>query len=192
MDPVNLNAADSPPRSGRRRAAMALAVTVLLCTGIAGCSSRTTRTMEVTAYCSCSECTDWHRGSWRFLKLDWWNRYVSRGPDKGRRYTGRTASGTMPRQPHPGLLSRDTLVRPWKLPARLLLPWLWLPHDGTIAADTRYYRFGTRFYVPGWGYGVVEDRGGAIVGPKRLDLYYRSHQSARNWGRRTVRVVIIE
>ena len=30
---------------------------------------------------------------------------------------------------------------------------------GTIAADTRRYPFGTIMYVPGYGYGRVEDRG---------------------------------
>jgi len=53
---------------------------------------------------------------------------------------------------------------------------------GTIAADTSLFPFGTVMYVPGYGYGVVEDRGGAIKGYK-LDLYFSSHQAAREWGR---------
>ena len=59
---------------------------------------------------------------------------------------------------------------------------------GTIAADTKYYPFGTVMYVPGYGYGVVEDRGGAIKGPNRIDLWYPSHKQALNWGRKTVKV----
>jgi 3D (Asp-Asp-Asp) domain-containing protein len=47
-------------------------------------------------------------------------------------------------------------------------------------------------YVPGYGWGVVEDRGGAIKGPTRLDLYYRSHRKALLWGRRHVDVTIEE
>lgn len=53
---------------------------------------------------------------------------------------------------------------------------------GTIAADTRLYPFGTVMYVPGYGYGVVEDRGGAIRGQK-IDLFFRTHQQALEWGR---------
>ena len=35
---------------------------------------------------------------------------------------------------------------------------------GTIAADTSIYPFGTIMYVPGYGYGRVEDVGSAIKG----------------------------
>ncbi len=180
-------------RRSRARAIAVVLVAAAVCLVVSGCGARASkRTMEVTAYCSCSSCTDWERGRWRYLKLDFWNRYVSKGPDKGRRYSGRTASGSKPREPHPGLFSRNTLTHPWKLPGRLLLPWLWLARDGTIAADTRYYPFGTRIYVPGYGHGVVADRGGAIKGPKRLDLYFHSHHDARKWGRRNVEVDILE
>jgi 3D (Asp-Asp-Asp) domain-containing protein len=53
---------------------------------------------------------------------------------------------------------------------------------GTIAADTRLYPFGTIMYIEGYGYGRVEDRGGAIKG-QQIDLYFRSHQQALEWGR---------
>ena len=54
---------------------------------------------------------------------------------------------------------------------------------GTIAADTKYYPFGTIMYIPGYGYGRVEDRGGAIKGPHRLDLWFATEQEALKWGR---------
>jgi len=156
-----------------------------------GCATQSSvRKMEVTAYCSCSSCTDWERGSWRYLKLDFWNKYVSKGPHRGRPHSGRTASGSWPREPQPGLLSLDTVTRPWMLPVRLVFPWLWPKRPGTVAADTRYYPFGTRLHVPGYGDGVVEDRGGAIKGPRRLDVYYDSHRRALRWGRRSVPVEI--
>jgi 3D (Asp-Asp-Asp) domain-containing protein len=88
------------------------------------------------------------------------------------------------------LFSLNTVVHPWMIPVRLLLPWLWLAHDGTIAADTLYYPFGTRIYVPDYGYGIVEDRGSAIKGADRLDLYFDSHRDALRWGRRKVEVRI--
>ena len=77
------------------------------------------------------------------------------------------------------------------IPVRIVFfPWLLLPQDGTIAADTAYYPFGTRMYVPGYGWGVVQDRGGAIKGPNRIDLFYPSHGRALEWGRQEVEVTI--
>ncbi len=54
---------------------------------------------------------------------------------------------------------------------------------GTIAADTRHYPFGTIMYVPGYGWGRVEDVGGAIKG-NHIDLYFTSHKKALTWGRK--------
>ena len=54
---------------------------------------------------------------------------------------------------------------------------------GTIAADTSVLPFGTIIYVEGYGYGRVEDRGGAIKGT-RLDLWFSSHDEALKWGRK--------
>jgi 3D (Asp-Asp-Asp) domain-containing protein len=85
----------------------------------------------------------------------------------------------------------DSLINPWMIPVRIVFfPWLLLPRSGTIAADTKYYPFGTEMYVPGWGWGVVEDRGSAIKGPTRLDLYFYTHGEAEDWGRKKVRVEI--
>lgn len=55
---------------------------------------------------------------------------------------------------------------------------------GTIAADTSRYPFGTVMYIEGYGYGRVEDRGGAIKGDK-IDLWMPSHKKAQKWGRQT-------
>jgi len=96
----------------------------------------------------------------------------------------------MPRVPEAGLFSGDSLARPWGIPFKILLPWRILPRDGTIAADTRYYPFGTRMYVPGYGWGVVEDRGGAIKGPDRIDLFHTNHRQALDWGRQDCLVTI--
>ncbi len=62
---------------------------------------------------------------------------------------------------------------------------------GMIAADTKILPFGTRIYVPGYGIGVVEDRGGAIKG-NRLDLCYMSLTEAFKWGVRDITVYILE
>ncbi len=59
---------------------------------------------------------------------------------------------------------------------------------GTVAAPPAY-PFGTIVHVEGWGYGRVEDRGGAIQGD-RLDLWFPLHEQALQWGRKNVRVKI--
>lgn len=110
------------------------------------------RTMTVTGYCDCKECTDWKR-NWRGQPV------FASGQNKGeRKRVGITASGT-----------RAT--------------------RGTIAADTALYPFGTVMYVPGYGYGTVEDRGGAIRG-NHIDLFFHSHAAALEWGRQNKRVTV--
>ena len=167
-------------------------VTVLFAALICGCASKKIiRQMDTTGYCGCKNCCGWERGSWTYLKLDFWNKYVSYGKRKGQLYSGKTSSGTEPQMPRPGLFSVDSLVHPWMIPIRMVFfPWLLMPRSGTIAADTKYYPFGTRMYVPGYGRGVVEDRGSAIKGVDRLDLYFKSHGKALAWGRRKVKVRI--
>jgi len=61
--------------------------------------------------------------------------------------------------------------------------------QGTIAADTSVYPFGTVMYVPGYGYGRVEDRGGGIKG-EHIDLFFKSHRDALEWGRPLKRVLV--
>jgi len=161
-----------------------------VCLLFSGCAGPQVRKIHTTAYCACESCCEWERGSWKYLKLDFWNRYVAKGNRKGKPYTGLTSSGTKPRVPEPGLFSGDSLARPWGIPFKILFPWRILPRDGTIAADTRYYPFGTRMHVPGYGWGVVEDRGGAIKGPNRIDLFHTNHAKALEWGRQDRLVAI--
>ncbi|MBW1828823.1 MAG: hypothetical protein JRI74_05330, partial [Deltaproteobacteria bacterium] len=60
---------------------------LLLC----GCAGKQlVRHMDTTGYCGCGKCCGWERGNWKYLKLDFWNRYVSYGKRKGKIYTGRT------------------------------------------------------------------------------------------------------
>lgn len=61
---------------------------------------------------------------------------------------------------------------------------------GTIAADTRYYPFGTIMYVPDYGWGRVEDIGSAIKGKQRIDLFFPSHKKALKWGREDKKVKV--
>lgn len=68
----------------------------------------------------------------------------------------------------------------------------------TVAAP-RDWKYGTQVKVPGWGTGIVQDRGGMIrskgqkvekgrtVQHDRIDLCFPDHQSALRWGRRVIR-----
>lgn len=160
---------------------MRLLICVVLLCAVVGCAPVKREKFATTAYCNCSSCCGWSRDF-----PDFWNRHFVSGPNKGDVYTGKTAAGTFPREPYDGLLSFDTLSHPWTLPHRLLLPWMWFAHDGTLAADWRHLKRGTRIFIPGYGWGRVEDKGSAIQGVNRLDLYMNSHAKALQWGRKTV------
>lgn len=64
-------------------------------------------------------------------------------------------------------------------------------HPGTIAADPKVFALGTKIFVPGYGYGTVEDKGGAIK-DMHIDLWFPTHQEALRWGKRTVTVTVLE
>ena len=66
-----------------------------------------------------------------------------------------------------------------------------IPRRGTIAVDPRVIPLGTRIYVPGYGYGVAEDTGGAVNG-RIIDLFFNTRTEAINWGRRTVQIKILD
>jgi 3D (Asp-Asp-Asp) domain-containing protein len=59
---------------------------------------------------------------------------------------------------------------------------------GTIAADSRY-DFGILMDVPGYGTGVVKDRGGAIKG-NHIDVFFKRHSEALRWGRKNLTVTV--
>ena len=61
---------------------------------------------------------------------------------------------------------------------------------GTIAADIRKYPFGTKMYVPGYGWGEVHDVGSAIKG-NHIDIFFSSHERATKWGRQSLKVRVI-
>ena len=61
---------------------------------------------------------------------------------------------------------------------------------GVAAVDPNVIPLGTRLYIEGYGYARAEDTGGAIKG-NRIDLVFGSRSQSNNWGRRTVRVTIL-
>ena len=98
--------------------------------------------------------------NWRRGKLLFWKTYVASGPNKGK-----------PKKV--GITSSGTKAK-----------------KGTIAADTRYYPYGTVMKIPGYGKAVVKDTGSAIKGPNRLDVYFRTRKRALRWGRQRLIVKI--
>ncbi|MGG3799246.1 3D domain-containing protein [Metabacillus fastidiosus] len=62
----------------------------------------------------------------------------------------------------------------------------------TVAADLTVFPLGTILFIPGYGYGVVADKGGAIKGNK-LDLYYETVSDVyENWGKKELEVYIVK
>lgn len=125
-----------------------------------GCATRPKPPRGINAYNRNMEVTGYDAGKQSTnWKRNWLLRpVVASGPNKGQRK-------------QVGVTASGTKARP-----------------GTLAADTKYYPFGTVMFIPGYGYGRVEDRGGAIKGPDRLDVFFKSRKQALKWGRRKLRV----
>ena len=60
---------------------------------------------------------------------------------------------------------------------------------GVCAVDPSAIPLGTRLWVPGYGYAIAADTGGAVRG-NHVDLCFDSVADAKAWGRRTVTIVI--
>ena len=60
---------------------------------------------------------------------------------------------------------------------------------GTVAVDPSVILLGTRMYIPGYGYGVAEDTGGAIIG-NTIDLGY-GPDDVKDWGSGLVDICIL-
>lgn len=65
------------------------------------------------------------------------------------------------------------------------------PSVGTVAVDPRVIPLRTRLYIDGYGYATAMDIGSAIKG-NRIDLFFETRQEALKWGRRSVKVFILE
>lgn len=62
---------------------------------------------------------------------------------------------------------------------------------GVAAVDPKVIPLGSRLYVPGYGHALAADVGGAIKG-KRIDLCFETYQEAIQYGRRKVKVYILD
>ena len=92
--------------------------------------------------------------------------YASTGKNPGDKYYGITASGTKAR-------------------------------PGVVAVDPKVIPLGTKLYIESmdgtgsYGYASAEDKGGAIKG-NRIDLFYANRSDALQFGRRQVKVYILD
>lgn len=90
------------------------------------------------------------------------------------------STGKRPGDKHYGITASGTQVRP-----------------GCVAVDPRVIPLGTRLYVQSldgtkdYGFAVAEDKGGAIKGNK-IDLFFESSAAVKSFGRRNVKVYILE
>ena len=66
-----------------------------------------------------------------------------------------------------------------------------LAERGVVAVDTDVIPLGTRLYIPGYGMAIAGDTGGAIYG-ERIDLCMESYGEAMEFGRRWVKVYVLE
>jgi uncharacterized protein YabE (DUF348 family) len=64
------------------------------------------------------------------------------------------------------------------------------PNARVIAVDPSVIPLGSKVWVEGYGYATALDTGGAIRGNK-IDVFFSSKSEAYSWGRRTVRIKII-
>lgn len=60
-----------------------------------------------------------------------------------------------------------------------------------VAVDPAIIPLGTKLFVEGYGYAVAGDTGGAIKG-RKIDVFFKDNATALQWGRRTVKVRIVE
>ncbi|WP_286977476.1 3D domain-containing protein, partial [Candidatus Aquicultor secundus] len=62
---------------------------------------------------------------------------------------------------------------------------------GVVAVDPRVIPLGTRLYIEGYGEAIAADTGGAIKG-NRIDLCYNTPGECFDFGRRSVKVSILD
>jgi len=65
------------------------------------------------------------------------------------------------------------------------------PEEKVIAVDPRVIPLGTRVWVEGYGEAIAGDTGGAIKGNK-IDVFIPSYDNAIQWGRKEVKLIILD
>ncbi len=63
--------------------------------------------------------------------------------------------------------------------------------EGTVASDWQVMEPGTKIYIPGYGIGTVEDRGGKVRG-RHLDVFFDTREKAVIWGVKRIDVLVAD
>ncbi len=66
-----------------------------------------------------------------------------------------------------------------------------MPYVGGVAVDPKVIPLGTKLFVEGYGYAKAVDTGGLIKG-NRIDIFLETAKECFSWGRRKVKVHILE
>jgi 3D (Asp-Asp-Asp) domain-containing protein len=66
-----------------------------------------------------------------------------------------------------------------------------MPYVGGVAVDPKVIPLGTELYVEGYGYAKAVDTGGLIKG-NRIDVFLETAKECYQWGRREVKVYILD
>ena len=66
-----------------------------------------------------------------------------------------------------------------------------LTNPMAVAVDPNVIPLGTRLYVEGYGEAIASDTGGAIKG-NIVDVHFSTYEQCSQWGRRQVKVTILE
>lgn len=64
------------------------------------------------------------------------------------------------------------------------------PNQKVISVDPKVIKLGSKVYVPGYGYAIAGDTGGAIKGNK-IDVFIPSQKAALQWGRKNIKIQIL-
>ncbi|MEK5037840.1 3D domain-containing protein [Sporosarcina sp. FSL K6-3457] len=65
------------------------------------------------------------------------------------------------------------------------------PDMKVIAVDSSVIKLGTKVHVEGYGYAIAGDTGGSIKGNK-IDVFFPTKAEAYKWGRKDVKIKILE
>lgn len=65
-----------------------------------------------------------------------------------------------------------------------------VPYEGIVAVDPKIIPYYTKMYIPGYGFAMAGDCGGAIKGHK-IDLFMNTYSKAINWGRKDIEIYIL-
>lgn len=115
------------------------------------------------------------------------------------------ASSTSKKKPTPSRSTEDTVVKEFVVSATAYtahcngctgitktgLNLRKNPHLKVIAVDPRVIKLGTKVHVEGYGYAVAGDIGSAIKG-NRIDVFIPNKTRAYQWGRKNVKIKILD